>query len=97
MTIKEARTLKEVRRSYYKTRARPETHELHVSRKDTMKWLLLYHSMDLYGFPLAMFVSEVLSGRYEGLCFKGILVKLNCDGPTGFVEKGATDAKDHIE
>jgi hypothetical protein len=83
-------TIKDMRRQYYRTQARPETHELHVSKSDSMAWLVEYHTKGFscqYRPPLAVFVEEVTKGWRTDLYFKRILVKFFCEEPTQFVCK----------
>ena len=81
-------TIKYMRRVYYTSRARPETHELHINVKDSMAWLVEYHKVCLLGIPFAVFVDQIKNGDAEPCYFKGILVKFFFDNePTAFVFK----------
>jgi hypothetical protein len=77
--------LKYIRRTYYTSRARPETHELHINVKDSMRWLVTFYKVDLSGMTFAQFVDAVKNGDAEPCFFKRILTKFFCDGPTQFV------------
>jgi hypothetical protein len=83
-------TIRDMRRQYYRSRARPETHELHVSKSDSVKWLVEYHAIcgshDHYP-PLAVFMLQVKNRERIDLYFKGVPVKFFCDEPTQFVCK----------
>jgi hypothetical protein len=80
-------TIKDMRRQYYGTRARPETHELHVNKSDSVKWLVEYYNLFGPDVPLAVFMFQVKCGEKIDLYFKGILTKFFCDGPTQLVSK----------
>ena len=80
-------TIKDIRREYYRTRARPETHELHVSKHDSMSLIVPFHAFCSDGSPLAVFTDEVKNGERTDLYFKRVQVKFFCDELTQFVCK----------
>ncbi len=80
-------TVKEIRRTYYTSRARPETHLLLVSNRDSMLWLIAYHAVDTKGRSLAQFVKEVAAGEETELYFKRIKTVFFSDHVTQFVPK----------
>ena len=79
--------LKHMRRVYYTQRARPETHELNISSKDSMRFLVEFYKVDLTGATFAEFVDDIKNGDGQSCYFKRILTNFFCDGPTQFVEK----------
>jgi hypothetical protein len=84
-------TVKEIRKQYYHKRVRPETHELFVSNRDSMLWLIAFHAVDTKGRSLAQFVKEVATKEEDELFFKRVKTNFFHDGPTGFVTKASND------
>lgn len=80
-------TIKYMRRVYYTCKARPETHLLHVNKKDSVSWLVEFHIACGRLEPLAVFIDAIKNGVGEPCFFKGILTKFFVDGPTAFVFK----------